>query len=551
MNVIRWMIRLAPKLTALSIGTGILSGFATAALISYLNKSLLNTKELTKNQLLIYIGFAVSSIVLTGLSQIAIGRLSHKSLEGVRVGLCRKILDTPLRQLEVMGNGRLLAALTENVLTISGGINMIPNLCVSIMTVLGCFGFLFCLSYKIAFCILSLVLVGIVGHQLIARVAMKPFRKSQQEQDLLFEQLRLMLDGIKEIKLHDGRKDAFFSNSILQKSLSLTSLRNRSVIIFILGGMWISVATYLLLGLLVFGGPVFFESAKHLLTSSIIIVLFMLGPLTFIVQAIPALIRAGIVMNELEKLGVFLTPETSVWTPHALLPGSNVSWSRVDLKGICHSYRRESDDSEFQLGPIDLSFMPGELVFLVGGNGSGKTTLAKILVGLYQPETGRIFLDQKPITAENQHAYRQMFSAVFTDSCVFNNLFGVQEEKVSEQAGPLLLQLQLDKKVQIDHGNFSTTKLSHGQVRRLGLLTALLEDRPFYLFDEWAATQDSSFKDIFYLKILPSLKDRGKSIVVITHDEKYFHLADRTIKLDCGKIVELGAARDRQISILS
>ena len=537
MNIVRWMIRFNYKMTVLSIGVGILSGFATAAWVGYINKILLKTEEWTSGELWIYIGLAFLSMVLTGLSRIVMNRLSLNSLESVRMRLCRKIIDTPLWQLEVMGNGRLLAALTEDVLTISTGINIIPNLCVSIMTVLGCFGFLFWFSYKIALCVLFITLVAIGGHQLIARVAMNSFRMAQREQDVLFEQFGVMLDGIKEIKLHDGRKDEFFSSSILQRSLSLASLRSQSVRLFTFGGIWISVGINLLLGLLIFGGPRFFELVNHAATSSIIVFLFMTGPLTLIVQGIPSLMTAGIVMKELEELGISLKPEVSQ-ASRGLLPKANVSWSRVDLKGIYHSYRRESDDSYFELGPIDLSFVPGELVFLVGGNGCGKTTLAKILVGLYTPEIGGIFVDGKPITAENQHAYRQMFSAVFIDSCVFNNLFGLQGAKVSEQGGTLLRQLQLDRKVRIENGKFSTMKLSHGQMRRLGLLSALLEDRPFYLFDEWAATQDPYFKDIFYRKILPDLKQSGKSIVVITHDEKYYHIADRTIKLDFGKILE-------------
>jgi len=51
----------------------------------------------------------------------------------------------------------------------------------------------------------------------------------------------------------------------------------------------------------------------------------------------------------------------------------------LELKGITHSYHRELDDSHFMVGPIDLVFHPGELVFLVGGNGSGKSTLAKLI----------------------------------------------------------------------------------------------------------------------------------------------------------------------------
>jgi putative ATP-binding cassette transporter len=92
--------------------------------------------------------------------------------------------------------------------------------------------------------------------------------------------------------------------------------------------------------------------------------------------------------------------------------------------------------------------------------------------------------------------------------------------------------------VTIRNGQFSTTALSQGQRKGLALMTAYLEDRPFYLFDEWAADQDPHFKEIFYTQLLPELRSRVKSVLVITHDDKYFGLADRIVKLDYGKIVQ-------------
>jgi putative pyoverdin transport system ATP-binding/permease protein len=104
--------------------------------------------------------------------------------------------------------------------------------------------------------------------------------------------------------------------------------------------------------------------------------------------------------------------------------------------------------------------------------------------------------------------------------------------------------LQLDHKVSIKDGAFSTLELSQGQRKRLALLVAYLEDRPFYVFDEWAADQDPLFKDVFYRELLPELKAKGKTVLVITHDDRYFHLADRYIKLEYGQLVESGAGDD-------
>jgi putative ATP-binding cassette transporter len=90
--------------------------------------------------------------------------------------------------------------------------------------------------------------------------------------------------------------------------------------------------------------------------------------------------------------------------------------------------------------------------------------------------------------------------------------------------------------VQVKDGSFSSIALSQGQRKRLALLTAYLEDRSIYVFDEWASDQDPMFKQIFYTQLVPELKQRGKTILVISHDDHYFHLADRIVKLDSGKL---------------
>lgn len=215
----------------------------------------------------------------------------------------------------------------------------------------------------------------------------------------------------------------------------------------------------------------------------------------------------------------------------------------VTLRGVTHAYFHERDERMFRIGPIDLTIRPGELVFIVGGNGSGKTTLAKVLTGLYEPEEGTIEVDGRPIGWRERAAYRQRFSAVFNDFHLFDALLGIVDPddparaQADARANALIAKLALDHKVKVVDGAFSNRALSTGQRKRLALVVAYLEDRPFYLFDEWAADQDPSFKAVFYEQLLPELRARGKAVIVITHDDRYFDLADRLLKLDNGQIV--------------
>jgi putative ATP-binding cassette transporter len=245
--------------------------------------------------------------------------------------------------------------------------------------------------------------------------------------------------------------------------------------------------------------------------------------------------RAGVSLNRVEELGLTLD---SFGSDSEVSSKTNVHsyCDRLDLLQVTHCYQDEGHKDKFVLGPIDMTFAPGELIFLVGGNGSGKTTLAKLLAGLYIPESGEVQLNGQPITDDNRERYRQLFSVVFSDFHLFDSLLGLEGSHIDERARDCLIQLELDDKLEINDGVLSTTNLSQGQRKRLALLTAYMEDRPIYIFDEWAADQDPMFKRVFYYHLLPDLKARGKMVFVISHDDQYYHVADRIVKLEYGKI---------------
>jgi putative ATP-binding cassette transporter len=260
--------------------------------------------------------------------------------------------------------------------------------------------------------------------------------------------------------------------------------------------------------------------------------------LVALLDLLPIIARGRVSLRKVEELGFSLAPAAT-----DLADGPPAApFRQIELAGVIHSYMSERDEKEFTLGPIDLTFKPGELFFLVGGNGSGKTTLAKVLAGLYTPTKGEIRIDGQRVDAGNLDWYRQHFSAVFSDFHLFEALLGLRpiEGNFDRTVKSYLTRLQLEHKVQVTNGVLSTTSLSQGQRKRLALLAAYLEDRPAYVFDEWAADQDPEFRELFYRSLLPELKARGKAVLVISHDDRYFDLADRLVKLDYGKVVAVG-----------
>jgi len=212
--------------------------------------------------------------------------------------------------------------------------------------------------------------------------------------------------------------------------------------------------------------------------------------------------------------------------------------SHIELRQARYRFEaRQEGAKPFEVGPIDLQLRRGETLFIVGGNGSGKTTLVKLLLGLYRPSEGQLLLDEVPVDDSSREAYRGLFSAIFSDYHLFDELVAQDAEHV-RAAGELMRRLDVADKVRLVDGMFSTTDLSTGQRKRLALVHAWLEDRPVVMFDEWAADQDPEFRNVFYRDLLPELKREGRTLIVVSHDDRYFDVADRVIRMSAGRVVE-------------
>jgi len=353
--------------------------------------------------------------------------------------------------------------------------------------------------------------------------------------DEMYKSFQGVIMGTKELKLNRRRREAFLSEQLEPAAAGLRNHGLKGNLITMAVSNWGQILFFIFIGLLLFVTPSLITIDRQTLVGYTLAVLFMITPLTMILNQIPALQRAHLASKRIEQLGLTLTNTK----PEELAPPiakTNTSWHRLELIDVTHSYQQDGGTTDFELGPINLTLSPGELVFLIGGNGSGKTTLIKLLMGLYEPEAGEIRLDGKTIPMDDCDDYRQHFSGVFYDFYLFERLFGVEAKDVDGESQKYLDLLQLNNKLEIKNGHLSTIELSQGQRKRVALLNAYLEDRPIYIFDEWAADQDPQFKRIFYYELVPDLKARGKTVIVISHDDRYYGLADRVIKLESGKI---------------
>jgi putative pyoverdin transport system ATP-binding/permease protein len=533
MRLLLFLLRASWRIVLLAGVIGGLSGVSSVALVILILQTLRTPNESTFGMVQLFIALCTVVVVTRITSQVLLVRLSQNSISRLRVGLCRRILDAPLQHLEDIGTHRLLASLTGDVNVVARAMNGIPALGVNVVILICGTCYLGWLSPSLMLATVGFAMMGVASYRLSARRAKKFVVQAREAQDGMLKQIRSLIEGIKSLKMHHNRRRVFNqqveqADALVRESQFVASCLLDAAIV--LGRLSFFVG----IGLLLFAWPRFQTVDAATLTGYALTILYLMSPLEQMLAWLPVWSWAATSVDKIERLGLMLDQAKGEPTDLVPLP----PWQLLRFQGVMHTYRREGQPEGFTLGPLDFSIRGGEILFIIGGNGSGKTTLGKLLTGLYWPDSGSICLDGQPLCHQTREGYRQLYSVVFDDAVVFDSLWGLEMPDLDQQAQEYLRQLELDKVVTVTDGMFSTTQLSRGQRKRLALLTAYLEDRPVYLFDEWAADQDPVFRRVFYLRLLPELKRRGKTVIAITHDDRYFASADRVIKLEEGKIVD-------------
>jgi len=519
-----------------AILAGIVSGLINTVLLALISSALTGRYSGFAALIWIFVLFCFMLGLTRTLSELLLVRLGQQAILKLRMSLSQQILAVPLRELERIGFPAIMAVLTEDIPTLALAINAVPVICINIAVVLACLVYLCWLSFKSFLVILVLTVLGTIIYQTLVGRAFAALTRARRAGDDLQKHFQTMTDGIKELKLHRSRQERFLSDVLLFTATAFRRDNTTGLSIYTAAASWGQVLVFLVIAVILFAFPHLNMAAPSVLTGYAFVILYMANPLQIILNTMPQFARANVSLKKMDELGLQL--ETHATERDLPWSGRDPQcWESIVFSKVTHAYHQEEEDQSFTLGPIDFSLKLGELIFVIGGNGSGKTTFAKLLTALYSPESGSIYLDGRPVLEKDKENYRQLFSCVFSDFHLSENLLGLEKIDLDNRANQFLAQLQLNGKVRVEDGTLSTTKLSHGQRKRLALLIAYLENRPIYLFDEWAADQDPAFKDIFYLKLLPELKSRGKTVVVITHDDRFFQMADRIVKLEDGQII--------------
>lgn len=465
-----------------------------------------------------------------------------------RRSLIRKLADCELQGVEKIGHGAIFSAINTDTQTISQTAGSLILGVQAVMMIFWTTIYIATLSIPALALVVVVLLIAARLYRKRGERASIDLRRAHDEVVALHEMVEGLLAGFKEVKLSSRRAAELLQDAVMVsgRTAFFRSLAQRALGV---NFVFSQVAIFILLGTLVFILPAlsttFADSTVKVLTA----VLFLVGPVSGVISAAPQITVANAAAENLLKLEKLFDEnvEQGVATgdqKEAAASATTVTapafaaFDTIDLRHL--TFARGEGSERFVVGPIDLSIRRGETLFITGGNGSGKTTFVKMLTGLYPADSGEILVDGRLVGRADMQRYRDIFGAVFSDFHLFPTLYGV-ERIDRERAASLIDEMEVENKAHLDGRRFSTVDLSTGQRKRLALVATQLENPPIMVLDEWAADQDPHFRAKFYQLVLPRLRAAGITVIAITHDDKYFHHADRRLHFEEGRVTSISS----------
>ncbi|WP_448096313.1 cyclic peptide export ABC transporter [Luteibacter yeojuensis] len=511
------------------------SALSTMALLSHVNELAANgVRAGQAAPLLAGAGWLLAVLATGAVSQLILARLGGDLVAQLRIDLSRRFIDL---EYEKLANEKhaIFGSLIEDVASIAPLVLVAPMLAYNGLLVVLYASYLASVSPPLLGILAAFLGVTVVVSLVLERFLRRRFDALREANEKVFEYFRFLSEGKKELALNAARA-AHVADELIRPAIG----RARRLMVQVHTGLgfneaWSSAVIYASVFVIVYVGYASLALPQATIMRFVIGSLFLSGPVAFIVSAARQVGVGTASLRHLQRVGLDLGGDVEP-TARAVEAGIGGEWRSIALRGVSYAYVGD-DDGRIALGPIDMEIRRGELLFIVGGNGSGKSTLLLLLASLITPRTGELVVDGVPLGLDRQR-HRERFTGVFGDFFLFPHVLDATGKPLPDvRIRALLAALGLGSQVQVEQGELSKLTLSTGQRKRLALLQCYAEDREIFFFDEWAADQDAHFRDYFYRTLLPDLKAQGKTVVAITHDDRYFALADRVVKLEAGRIV--------------
>jgi putative ATP-binding cassette transporter len=521
------------RFTLLSaVALGLLAGVAGAGLIAVIGRVERDGAAAFGGRALLVFSAALAVRLMAAFcSRLILIRTGQDFVLQLRSSLTRRVLAASLLSVERVSAARITAALSSDVTAIAGFFAAIPTVCVNAAVVFGSLVFIAFLSGPLLVLTVLVIGLGVAVYRPLSQYGTRRFARARRTENALFSYFAELTRGFKELKMDGVKREQAFEPLLARSTAEYRSENSAALNAYALVDAWSGFVFFLALGAAIFPPLSVLHASPARAGAYVLAMMFLVGPLHSVVGLLPVASSAVVAARALEALCKELSPQAPLSLRERTPPLIEKGWRRLCLENVEFSYEGEEG---FGVGPVSLCLQPGEIVFITGGNGSGKSTFLRLLAGLYSPHGGRIQLDGVPVEPSTEQSYRDSFSAIFSDFCLFPQLPVAAGAGLEQRAREYLKQLRLDRLVHLEDGRFSRVDLSTGQRKRLAMVSALLEERPLVLLDEWAAEQDAETRAYFYETLLPSLRERGVTVVAVTHDDRFFDCADRVLRFEYG-----------------
>lgn len=522
-----------------------LNGLSSSLIILLINGTFNTELQYSKVFLLYFILSVVFLVFTQKLLQEKLIRTSNNLIYEKRIVIINKVMNSSYEKMEDIGSSKIYSTLNDDTEAISRLPEIIVGAFSSLLTIIFCLAYLGTVNMFGFLGSLAIILLNLAVSVIINKQASKYWIKNREMKDKHFGFITDMLQGYKELIFGKRKKEEFSSDMIncSRESKNYNITASTKILHF---GLYNTLMYNAVFAVVVFVFPVLLSQISvGQLRETLFIVFYMIGPFQVLINALSQIQALKINIRRINGLIEELQTKKLQDRDNKLSNENQFikyeHQNKIELKLCDVQYfvlnGSKNETREFTLGPINLSFHSGEIVFLIGGNGSGKSTLAKVITGLYTAHHGEILLNGQEITPVQLNEY---FSAIFCEFHLFKKLYGINYKEQEKSINDLLDLMNIRDKIFIsDSGEINSEELSTGQKKRLAYIVSYLQDKPILLFDEWAAEQDPEFKKFFYEELLLALKRQGKAIIVITHDDQYFHVADKVVKMNRGQVENL------------
>jgi putative pyoverdin transport system ATP-binding/permease protein len=532
LTLTRLILQSSPKLLWSSLVLSLVAGVCYSLLIPFLMLGIGPVPAqgwMAENFGLLFFALCLVTFGAKAASLILVTYLVKDLAADMRIRLCRKINRAGVQDIDTFGMARLTNILVEDIGRVSFAAVCLPMVAVQVTTVVGMLVYLAFLDWRVFLCAVAVIVGGLFLNRIPLRISLGYMEQSRRIRDQVQDGVKGIVFGAYELKLARAKSEQFLEEEIIQPELKAARIDKIADTYLHVAGSFVELISFFVIGLVAFVLPRYFSFQLTDIYAIVMALLYVMLPIMMAYMLLPNIQRGSVALAQIEELEA-LTEEPVAGEPIG-------AWSTFEVRNLQYRYHNAAEPGAgFRLQPITLRFRKGEVVFVVGGNGSGKSTLSKLISLHYAPESGEIRFDDTRVGVGNLGAAREQIAVIYSNYYLFERVYGPVDSAREASMQRYLRLFGLQDKVRFEGGRFSTTKLSDGQRRRLALVVALLDDRQIYLLDEWAADQDPEFREIFYTQLLQQMRADGKLVIVITHDDRYFHHADRVVVMEFGGV---------------